>query len=47
MFLNVQTEGNILENEGAVQNLQSCQENIEAHLLKISKVCFGQLAACI
>ena len=34
----LQTEGNILENEGAVQHLQSCQENIEAHLLKISKV---------
>ena len=38
IFVQFQTEGNILENEGAVQHLQSCQENIEAHLLKISKV---------
>ena len=37
---NVQTEGNILENDSAVQNLQSCQENIDAYLLKISKVGF-------
>lgn len=39
-YENVQTEGNILENDSAVQNLQSCQENIDAYLLKISKVGF-------
>ena len=34
----LQTEGNILENESAVENLKMCQSNIEEHLMKIDKV---------
>ena len=34
----LQTEGNILENETAVDNLKTCQSNITEHLKKIEKV---------
>ena len=38
LALFLQTEGNILENEGAVQSLKECQQNINMQLTKISKV---------
>ena len=34
----LQTEGNILETESAIDNLKLCQQNISEHLMKIEKV---------
>jgi dynein heavy chain len=42
LALFLQTEGNILENEAAVQSLKECQENINSQLTKICKVCGHQ-----